>query len=144
MNLLKTKKIFITESIWYALIDSTDEKHKLVKKTFKDILDANYYLITSSYVVDSTIQKIKLNVSKEKADNFLRVVDDAVINNYLKIFWLNRRFRRIALENFLHDESEELSLTRNLLLIEQKKVNFVFSLNHKLYEQHGLKCLNLN
>lgn len=142
MNLLNNKKIFITESIWLSLLDSSHPKHDQTKQQFGDLLDGKYYIITSSYVIDSVLEELKTTCSKDIADRFLETIDRAVLGNYLKIVWLSRRLRRSALSTFVNDDSKHLSFTLNVLLMQQKNVSMVFTHNTELYNSYDFQCIN--
>ena len=143
MNLRNNKKVFITESVWIALMDSDNISHNKTKASFSKLLDGKYYIITSSYVIDAVIEFLKQNCSKEQANSFLDVIDRSVLTNNLKIFWLSRRLRRTAVERFTKNDDRFLNETMNILLMEQKKVKYVFSLNEDYYESQEFHCLSL-
>ena len=142
MNLLNNKKVFITESIWVSLLDEKHPKHTKTKQQFSDLLDGKYYLITSSYVIDSVLEELKTNCSKEIADRFLETIDRAALGNYIKIVWLSRRLRRSALNTYVNNDTKHLSFTLNILLMQQKNVTTVFTHNEELYSSYDLQCIN--
>ena len=142
MNLLNNKKVFITESIWLSLLDSSHLKHSETKQQFGDLLDGKYYIITSSYVIDSVLEELKGNCSKKVADRFLETIDRPVVGNYLKIVSLSRRLRRNALSTFVNNDSKHLSFTLNVLLMQQKNVSMVFTHNSELYSSFDFQCIN--
>jgi len=141
MNLLNNKKVFITESVWISLLDETHEKHESAKRGLKYLLDGKYYLITSSYVIDSVLETLK-GKSVEKAKRFLEIIDRSVLGNYLRVFWLSRRIRRRALDMFTESDSKHLSHTLNLLLIEQKNISMIYTHHEELYATHNIHCIH--
>jgi predicted nucleic acid-binding protein len=143
MNLRNNKKVFITESIWIALLDQTNKNHNSIKTSFSNLLDGKYYLITSSYVIDAVLEELKTNCSKEIAEKFLDIIDRSVLTNNLKVFWLSRRLRRTALDGYIQNDDIDLSQTMNILLMQQKKVHFVFTLNESFYDSQQMNCLHV-
>ena len=143
MSLLN-KKIFITETAWMAILDSDHQQHKLTKDLFKNLLDNHHRLMTSSYVLDAVIEGLKGKNQTEKATEFLDLIDRAVLSNSIKVFWLNRRLRRKALKTFLENSNKRISDTLNIILIKQKKVDAVFTLNQAMYKEFDLNCLELD
>lgn len=142
MNLLN-RKVFITDSVWISLMDPNHAKHSEVQRIFKQILDQNYKIITSSFVIDSALEDLKNGISKQKASEFLDVIDRAVMGNYLKIYWLNRRVRQKAIESFLLEDFASMTRASNIELIKQKKVHSVFTLHPKLYTDYNIPVINL-
>ena len=142
MNLLNSqKKIFITESVWVSLMDESHEMHESTKSRFKEVLDNKNKLITSTYVLDAVVEYLKSHDSIERAKHFLEIVDKAVLADSLKVIWLNRRIRRKMLLNHLENDATKIRDTYNVALIEQKKIDAVFTLHCKFYESKDLNCL---
>lgn len=145
MNLLNnTRKVFITETAWLALLDTEHEFHLIIKEKFKEILDQQFKIITSSYVIDNVLESLKNDYNSDLAKKFLDIIDKSALSNHLKIFWLNRRLRRKAIESFLDGDFIKLSRALNIVLIRQKKVHSILTPHLELYEQYNLPCFNLN
>ena len=81
--------------------------------------------------------------SKQIASEFLDVIDRAVMGNYLKVFWLNRRLRMKVIESFLLEDFSSMTRASNIELIKQKKVHSVLTLNPQLYTEFGIPCINV-
>jgi predicted nucleic acid-binding protein len=142
MNLLNNqKKIFVTESVWVSLMDESHQQHSETKTKFKNVLDHKNKLMTSTYVLDAVIEYLKGNVSIENARQFLEVIDKAVLTDSIKVLWLNRRIRRKMLMVHLENDAKKIRDTFNVSLIQQKKIDFVFTLHNEFYESKDLACL---
>ena len=142
MNLLN-RKVFISDSAWICLMDENHKEHKRIVKFFEKILDQNYRVITSSFVIDATLEALKNDFSKEKAAEFLDIVDRAVLGNYLKVYWMNRRVRQRAIDSFLIEDFASMTRATNIEIIKQKKVHAVLTLNPQLYSDYNIPVINI-
>lgn len=141
MNLLN-RKVFISDSAWICLMDVKHKEHEKLVKLFKKILDQNYKVITSSFVIDATLEALKNDFSKEIAAKFLDIVDRAVMGNYLKIYWMNRRIRHRSIDSFLLEDFASMTQATNIEIIKQKKVHAVLTLNPQLYADYNIPVIN--
>jgi uncharacterized protein (DUF2344 family) len=144
MNLLGNKKVFITESAWLALLDSHAPNFDLVSKKFHDILEDNYKVITSAYVIDAVLQSLKSLNKIDRASYFIDLVDKSTLSGHLKVFWLNRRLRQKAIYDFIHQDFKKLDQALNIRLIQQKNINCVLTLDAVCYNKFNIPCLDLN
>jgi predicted nucleic acid-binding protein len=143
MSLLNSpKKIFITETTWVALLDTNNPNNARIKTAFKNMLDQQNRLITSSYVIDAVLEILKQKGLQDQATQFLDIIERAQLGNYLKVFWLNRRLRREAIELFLREDFEKMTRALNIILIRQKKVDIILTLNPTIYSKHELSCFS--
>lgn len=143
MNLRKLRNIFITDSVWIALADERHPDHEDTQQRFKQLLDDEHKLMTSSYVVDWVIEHLKSNVDGEAAKRFFDIIERATVGNYLKVFWLSRRLRTQALEAYLNEDFKRLSRALNITLIKQKNVHAVLTLHPDIYTQFHLPCMSV-
>ena len=142
MNLLNNqKKTFITESVWISLLDETHRQNVESKVKLKDILDQKHRIFTSTYVIDSVVESLKVKVDSKLANKFLVIIDKAVLSDSLKVIWLNRRLRRQTIRIYIQNEAVKIHDMFNFALIKQKKIDLVFTLNFDFYENCDLHCL---
>jgi predicted nucleic acid-binding protein len=142
MNLLQNStSIFITESAWLALVNTKDEDHFAVKNKFKDLLDQKFRLITSTYVLDNVLEKVKAEHGKAKANEFIEIIERSMMGNFLRIVWLSRRLRLKAVKDFVDGNFVKVSQSLNIHLIKQKRYHYVFTKHSEIYEKLDLVCL---
>ncbi|WP_419662612.1 putative PilT domain protein [Desulfosarcina variabilis str. Montpellier] len=68
------EKIFIDTTAFCALIDSADQYHQCAKMLWPSLLEKNVALLTSSYVVAETMNRIQDLLGYEAADLWYKAV----------------------------------------------------------------------
>jgi uncharacterized protein len=63
-------RIFVDTSAFYALLDRTDENHLKAKREWNRILDEDYTLVTSNYILVETLALLQNRIGMEAVRGF--------------------------------------------------------------------------
>lgn len=127
--MILTKKIFIDETAWYAIIDNTSPNHNSITDKFNLALEEGTKFFTSNISVGNTISRIKGNLNFESSLKFNEIVEDAHIGNYLRIMWIGRRTQKDAIRLMRKHSKVSLQLYdfANAILMERRGINSILS-----------------
>lgn len=124
-----TKKIFIDESSWYAIMDRNAPNHHFFVSRFQTELKQETKFFTSNIAVANTISKIKNNLSTDLSLKFSETLDDAHLGNHLRILWIGRRTQKEALRWMRKHSPLSLHLYdfAHAVLMERRRINTILS-----------------
>ncbi len=75
-----SKKVFITQSAFYAFIDHSDAKHQMASAFFRYFAQERYHLFSTPSTIMDTYQQIQSNMSHSIARDFLRTIFTSTID----------------------------------------------------------------
>ena len=129
----KNSIVFIDTSAWIAILDDKKSNHSEARIYFDRLLAQSSRIVTNNFIVDETIALLKGKFSSDFAKQFLAIINESVLSVTLRVDWISRRNRRIALDNFFKTSNVNLSLKHFYIYesLKRKKVDFVFS-----YDEH--------
>ena len=124
-----TKKIFLDETSWYALIDRGADNHHFFADRFKTELKQETKFFTSNIAVGNTISKIKKNLNADLSAKFNEILDDAHLGNHLRILWIGRRTQKEALRWMRKHPQLSLHLYdfAHAIFMERRRINTIMT-----------------
>lgn len=124
-----TKKIFLDETSWYAIMDRNAGNHQFYAGRFATELKEETKFFTSNIAIGNTISKIKNNLNADLSVKFSEILDDAHLGNHLRILWIGRRTQKEALRWMRKHPQLSLHLYdfAHAVLMERRRINTILS-----------------
>ncbi len=131
---MKIMSVFVDTSAWIAIIDENNKYHTQAVNYFTSLLGNKITIVTNNVIIDETIDYLKKEFGIETARKFNEIVNESIINVKLRMDWISRRERKMALNSFLKNKSNDLELRYFYIsgTIKRKKVDIIFTLDSKL------------
>ena len=128
------RKVFIDASGWFAIIQPTNINHYSAKEYFQNILDSGEKIYTNILEINEVITLIKKHCSVDKAAEFSKIIEEAVLSTDLHISWLSRRLRRNSLKHFFSMKSPGIEMRHCIIFeeVRKRKINYIFSFDQVL------------
>jgi predicted nucleic acid-binding protein len=98
-------KIFIDTSAFYALLDRDDENHQKAKTAWTEILDGEYRLVTSNYILVETFALLQSRIGMDAVRDL-----QTNITPVLRIEFVNSELHRLGIAALISDGRRKLSL----------------------------------
>lgn len=132
------KKIYVDSSAFYALLDRADPNHKEASYLWASLLEKNFTLITSNYVVAETMRLLQERIGFEAARVWHRD-----ILGVLSVFWINENIHQQAYELWLSLGRNRLSLTDcvSFVTMHQHQIERVFCFKRQ-FIFHGFDMIS--
>jgi uncharacterized protein len=94
--LISLDKIFVDTSAFYALLDRADPNHKEASSLWKLLMNNNFTLVTTNYVVSDTIQLLQNRIGYDAAKVWHRD-----ILSIIEVMWIDENIYQKAYELWL-------------------------------------------
>ena len=91
------EKIYIDTSAFYALLDRADPYHKEASSLWVALMDNNFTLVTTNYVVSETIKLLQKKIGFEAARTWCKD-----ILSILDVLWIDEGIHKQAYELWLN------------------------------------------
>jgi predicted nucleic acid-binding protein len=127
-------KIFIDNTGWNSIINSKFNHHLQAKEYFQQLLDSKVKIYTNILEVNKAIYQIKMECDSQTAQEFSRLIDEAVLKSDIHLIWLTRRNRRNALKQFFSIRESNVDIRHCLIFgeIKKRKINAIFTFDEVL------------
>lgn len=127
-------KVFIDNTGWNSIINSNYKYHLQGKEYFRQLLDSKAKIYTNVIEVNKAIYQIKTEQNSETAQDFARLIDEAVLKSDISLIWLTRRNRRVALKQFFSIREDKVDISHCLISgeLKRRKINAIFSFDENL------------
>ncbi|MDI3547221.1 MAG: uncharacterized protein PWR10_873 [Halanaerobiales bacterium] len=121
--------VFIDTSGWLAVAIKNDKNHRKAVNYYKRILNEGNLLITSDYIIDETITRLRYDLSYGKAIQFKKLIDQAEDEDLLRIEWIDRKIFDKAISIFRKYNDQLFSFTdcTSFALCEENNIKNVFA-----------------
>ncbi len=131
---MKIMSVFVDTSAWVAIIDENNKYHRESVNYFTYLLGNKITIVTNNVIIDETINYIKKEFGIETAKKFNEIINESIINVKLRMDWISRRERKLALNSFLKDKTSALELRYFYIsgTLKRKKIDIIFTLDSKL------------
>jgi len=138
-----TKKLFLDETSWYAIVDQNTSNHQFFADRFQSELKEETKFFTSNIAVANTISQIKNELSTDLSLKFNEILEDAHLGNHLRIMWIGRRTQKEALRWMRKHPQLSLHLYdfAHAVLMERRRINAILS-EQLEFKELGYKVLS--
>lgn len=125
------RKVFVDTAGWYAVSSADDRWHQVATHYYLNMLDQRFRLLTSDYILDETITRLRYDVSHESALTFWRQIQPAIRTGVLTVLWVDSRTWTAAMSIFNRYEDQDFSFTdcTSFVFAEEEAVDEVFTLD---------------
>lgn len=125
------RKVFVDTAGWYAVSSADDRWHDLATRYYLDLLDQGCTILTSDYILDETITRLRYDVNHASALTFWRQIEPAISTGVLTVQWVDRRIWMAAMNIFRRYEDQDFSFTdcTSFVLAEVEAVDEVFTID---------------
>jgi predicted nucleic acid-binding protein len=127
-------KVFIDNTGWNSIINSNFPYHMQGKEYFQQLLDSKTRIYTNIIEVNKAIYQIKAECDSPTAQEFSRLIDEAILKSDIYLVWLTRRNRRNALKQFFSIREKKIDINHCLIFgeIKRRKINAIFTFDEVL------------
>jgi len=131
--MLPPNKIVIEREAFHALISSKDINHFRAKSTYEYLLDWEWELWTTSFI----IIEISTAIHRHAGPKALKVFTDIVLSSIFNIAWIDNTIYELALKRMLIGQIQ-LSLEDWITIVVAESLNAqVFTFN-SVFNQEGI------
>ncbi|GBD31904.1 MAG: DNA-binding protein [Gemmatimonadales bacterium] len=88
--------VFVDTSAWYALTSASDREHVAAVRTYRDLVERDEVLVTTSYVLAETMALIQRRLGLEPLTRF------AAAAKTVEVIWIDSEYHALA-ENLLFE-----------------------------------------
>lgn len=137
-----SKKIFVDETAWYAIVDDKDSNHNQITEKLNSALKEGTKFFTSNIAIGNTISRIKLDLNTELSFRVNEILEDSHLGNYLRIMWIGRRTQKEAIRLMRKNAQISLQLYdfAHVVLMERRGINTILS-QHTEFKKMGYRVL---
>ena len=127
-------KVFIDSSGWNAIVNSEAENHGKAREYFQNLLDSGTKIYTNILEVNDAINQLKKDCGPVLAQDFSKIIEEAVLKTNINMIWFTRRLKRNSLKQFFSMRETQIELNHCIIFeeIRRKKINVMFSFDDSL------------
>jgi len=130
--MMQSEKVFIDTSAFYALIDRSDRHHKAAKSIMENLLEQDFGLRTSNYVLIETYALLQTRLGFEAANLF-----HTEILPIIDVLWVDQPVHEISVELWKGLGRNKLSFVdcTSFMAMRQDDIDIAFSFDKHFSEQ---------
>ena len=134
--------IFVDNSAWIALSNTRDQHYDEAKTIFNRLLQQRMQIVTTDYVIDETVTRLRYDLSHAATVKFLDVIERTAQEDTLAEIGVDRRLFQEALRLFRQYDSARLSFTdcTSFAVCQKHKIAEVFAFDSD-FEMMGITML---
>ncbi|MFO7295339.1 MAG: PIN domain-containing protein [Clostridia bacterium] len=128
---MERDSIFLDTGAWIALVNSRDQWHQQAKKTYQ-MMPRYWERVSSIMVISETYTFLRYRMHADVAIQFLRIIEEAEEEGYLKVHYLDYGIRKLS-EQILHDfQDQNLSYVdaTSIAIMKLLGIRKVFGFDH--------------
>jgi len=129
---LNHRQIFVDTGGWISVECKGDKYHSAGSSYYSDLLRSDAQLLTSDYVLDETITRLKYDVGFDIAEECWMRVKEAERSGRLIVLDVDGTVRDAAFEILRKYHDQKISFTdcASFVLAQREKVEAVFAFDH--------------
>ena len=134
--------IFVDTGAWIALLNHRDQHHRDAVNVLTDLRDQQSRLITSDYIIDETVTRIRYDTYHNLAVEFLKRIDLLVETEILTVVQIDETVFTEAKMLFRQYDSAKLSFTdcTSFALCRVKNITKAFAFDRH-FQMMGIELL---
>ncbi len=105
------RQLFVDTGAWLALADRDDAYHARATQALRTIVDEGTATVTSDYVLDEAVTRIRYDLGHRQAQAFLDHVSEAERSGGLNVLWVDAAAWDAAVGIFRRYRDQMLSMT---------------------------------
>lgn len=121
------RNLFVDTGAWIALLRRDDARHAEANAFYKAAArDAK--LITTNYVVDETVTRLRYDAGLRSALDFKKALDHMIETDRVRLVWIDHRLEKEGLELLQRYADVTLSLTdaTSAAVARRRKIGTIF------------------
>ncbi len=120
--------MFVDTGGWYAVVAVDDRCHEVSERYFHDLLRAGDHLLTSDYVLDETLTRLRYDFGLNTAITFWQMITRAHREGFLTILQVDETVWQSAMNIFQRFDDQNFSFTdcTSFALLQERPVDEVF------------------
>jgi hypothetical protein len=124
--------VFIDTGGWIAVAVSKDQYNSAATDCYRDLLAQDFPLVTSDYVLDETVTRIRYDVDHAHAVQFLDLIEEAQWLQFLTVLRIDESILEAARGIFKQYSDQVLSFTdcTSFALCQQESIKTAFAFDH--------------
>lgn len=134
--------IFVDSSAWIALSNSGDQHYDEAITIFNRLRQRRMRIITTDYVIDETVTRLRYDLNHSVAVKFLNVIERTEQEDILAVMGVDRHLFQEALRLFRQYDSARLSFTdcTSFAVCQKHEIAEVFAFDSD-FEMMGITML---
>ncbi|MBM4045670.1 MAG: type II toxin-antitoxin system VapC family toxin [Planctomycetes bacterium] len=122
-------RVFVDTGGWYAVTSERDRHHEAGRLYYLNLLDEGAHLLTSDYVLDETLTRLRYDFGHAVALRFWQQTTRAQEKGSLTILWVDERVWKAAMGIFQKYADQDFSFTdcTSFALAREHRVDEVFA-----------------
>lgn len=104
-------KAFVDSGGWLSVLITTDAHHRAGARHYAGLLRSRATLVTSDYVLDEVVTRLRYDRSHRAACEFLALVRTSITDGVLSVMHIDRDIWSAAEEIFVRCDGAKLSFT---------------------------------
>ena len=121
--------IFVDSSAWIALSNPRDRHYDEAITIFNRLLQRRIQIVTTDYVIDETVTRLRYDLSHAAAVKYLNVIERTVQEDTLAVMGVDKRLFQETLRLFRQYDFARLSFTdcTSFAVCQKHKIAEVFA-----------------
>lgn len=103
--------VFVDTAAWIAVVYRKDRHHPTAAEYLKYLIESGAGLVTSNYVTDETITRLRYDAGHKIALRFRQILTKAVSKRLLRVYWVTPEIELKSWEIFKKYDDQEFSFT---------------------------------
>lgn len=134
--------IFVDSSAWIALSNPRDRHYDEAITIFNRLLQRRMQIVTTDYVIDETVTRLRYDLSHAAAVKFLDVIERTAQEETVAVTGVDRHLFQEALRLFRQYDSARLSFTdcTSFAVCQKHRISEVFAFDSD-FEMMGITML---
>lgn len=126
------RKIFVDTGAWYAVASEDDRYHDAAVRYYRALLAENALLLTSDYVLDETLTRLRYDFGQRVALRFYQRVKEAEAADRLRLLRVDETTWEAAITIFSGYSDQPFSFTdcTSFALAQRESIDAAFAFDY--------------
>ena len=126
----RKKKIFIDDSFWISILDSSAATHQINREKYESHVREGCLLYTSNLVLGNAFSYLYKNISVEMAEQFYHFIMRAYNMGSLRLEWVGKKYSKEAVQIILKNKNDsdfDLIKASIYVICKTKRIKHILS-----------------